>query len=189
MNQRVLVIGATRILRPAALELATAGVDVIAVARTGSRLAELAAESARIHPWRLDYRDLDALRSTSGVTSAIVYAPNARAGMQEVLRAAVDGRVVQLLPSEAASVCPDRPFSFDRLPAPPPRWCRVVLGWTKEGTWHDPRRISAAALAGLRDGHDRLLGLVRPWAARPEAGSDAGDDVTPGRPPDGCREP
>lgn len=163
----MLVIGATRILRPAVIELAAAGVEVVAVARTEADLARLATASAHIRPWVLDYHDLDALRTTRQFSSAVVYTPNAPSGFEGVLRAAVAGPVVQLLTSSAAAERQDQPFSFAPLTSPPPPWCRVVLGWTAERSWHEPEAISAAALAALRDGRDRLLGLVRPWSDRP----------------------
>ena len=187
----MLVVGATRILRPALEPLVTTGWTVTAVARTAEDLAALAvAFPGSVRPMAVDYTDVAALRAALDETpgggptagefgrqlfdDALVYAPGADDAAWEVLRARVAGRIVQLLPSAAAAPRADEAFDFAALdppPAGPPgsSWRRVLLGWRPDRTWHSPAEISAAAVHSLSAAGDVVLGAVRPWSERPAA--------------------
>ncbi|RKS72490.1 hypothetical protein CLV35_2734 [Motilibacter peucedani] len=166
MPRRILVVGATRVLRPAVLRLADDGWRVVAVARTGDELERLADERrGSIAPLAADRTRTKELRarltSAGTLDAALVYAPGAPAALLAVLRRAVSGPVVQLLTSAAAA--PD-----GLMPAAPAQpWHQVVLGW-RDGRWHTPEEVSAAALTALAEERDVVLGAVRPWAERPQ---------------------
>ena len=166
MHRRILVIGATRILRPAALRLADEGWEIVAMARTPEDLHRLAAERpGGIVALQGDHRRLKVLRTllkTAGrVDAALVYAPVAGPRTLALLRSAVGGPVVQLVTSAAAA--PDAVLP----PVPAQPWYQVILGWRADGTWHSPAEVSDAALTALAEERDLVLGAVRPWADRP----------------------
>ncbi len=176
MPSDCLVVGATRILRPAVLELVARGHRVACVARTAEDLRLLHREAAGgVIQVAVDYRCHDLLQTRLAEAGApfaagICYAPQADNESLTVLRTAVSGPVVELLTSGSAAGSPDAPFDFATLPPPPePPWRRLLLGWTAVGDWHSPAAISAAALSALDTGDDAVLGTVRPWGERPIA--------------------
>ncbi|MEU6674256.1 hypothetical protein [Streptomyces sp. NPDC046925] len=183
----VLVIGATRILRPAVTALTTRAVPVLAVARSAPDLRELADEQpGRVTPLAADVTadgfcaDLRAAAARTPLTGALVYAPAVPPGkLAQLVRPVVAGPLVLLVTSEWAA--PSRsstgiePWTPNDLPAEARSGAAgrlLVLGWHGEGRtarWHSPQEISAAALALLDApvGRDTVLGALRPWAARP----------------------
>lgn len=184
----VLVVGATRVLRPAVRALAARGASVAAVARTASELDALARESpGDVRPLVADATADDfgaRLRRAggpAGFTGALVYAPvlPPRAVTGQVAAALGAAPLVLILTSEWAAPGNGAPASAPWAPHLLPAEARpggprrpLVLGWrgTGPGTrWHTPEEISAAALALLDDPHgaDAVLGEVRPWTARP----------------------
>ncbi|WP_143167918.1 Rossmann-fold NAD(P)-binding domain-containing protein [Jatrophihabitans endophyticus] len=152
-------MGATGALRPAVAALRAGGAEVHALARH--------VDLAGVVPVAVDWHDTAAVRvALEGreLDEALVYAPTAPAASVAALVAAVSGRVVRLLPSAALRP----PATLADLAAPDA--VRVVLGWARGAggsRWHTPAEISAAALGALRDGHDTVLGAVRPWSHRP----------------------
>ncbi|MEV0845068.1 hypothetical protein AB0J21_04120 [Streptomyces sp. NPDC049954] len=184
----VLVVGATRVLRPAVGTLAARGASVTAVARTAGELDALARESpGDVRPLAADATADDfgaRLRRAggpAGFTGALVYAPALppRAVTGQVAASLDAGPLVLILTSEWAAPGNGAPASAAWAPhllpagARPGDACRpLVLGWRGTGPavrWHTPEEISAAALALLDDprGTDAVLGEVRPWTARP----------------------
>lgn len=184
----VLVVGATRILRPAVTALAARGCAVTAVARSEDGLRRLVAETpGRVGPLVADVTTpgfggvLHRATDRSGLTGALVYAPS---GTPEALEAltrdlVVSGPVVLVLTSgwAAPEASAERagPWTPDSLPAssrPAPGCRRLVLGWHRDAggvRWHTPQEISAAALdlLGAPAEQDSVLGTVRPWEERP----------------------
>ncbi|MGC5395231.1 hypothetical protein ACPXCP_05695 [Streptomyces sp. DT20] len=184
----VLVVGATRILRPAVRALAARGCAVTAVARSEDGLRRLVAETpGRVGPLAADVTTpgfgdvLHRATERSGLTGALVYAPSGTPAAIEALTRdlVVRGPVVLLLTSEWAA--PESfagqaaPWTPDSLPASscPARDCRrLVLGWNRDAggaRWHTPQEISAAALdlLGAPAEQDSVLGTFRPWEERP----------------------
>ncbi|MYT69171.1 MULTISPECIES: hypothetical protein [unclassified Streptomyces] len=186
---RVLIVGATRILRPAVAALSERAVSVTAVARSAADLRELADEHpGRVTPLAADVTAQDfgsVLRGAAErapLTGAVVYAPAVPPGtLAELVGSVVAGPVVVLATSEWAA--PDDSgtgagadtWSPNDLPAAPRSGSAsrfLVLGWHGEGQvtrWHTPHEISTAALALLdapADG-DTVLGTARPWSSRP----------------------
>jgi hypothetical protein len=160
----VLVIGATRILRPAVVTLAGGGATVVAGSRSAADLDALAAQVPGVVPVPADglatgglgtaLTDLR-LRPTGG----LCYLPGADAAVRRQLAALVDGPLVQLLPSAWAA--PDAQRQDVGGPS-------LQLGWTGDpARWHTPEEISTAALDVLHKGRDAVLGRVRPWEERP----------------------
>lgn len=170
----VLVFGATGILRPAVAELARRGATVLAVARSWEDLDRLAREhSGTVVPVAVDHGDVAALlaavRGAGSPASALAYAPHGDERTWQALRLLVAGPVVQLLTTvQFAPVAGDA----ERLPARPGcagDWHRLLLGWTRDRSWHTPAQVSLAALAALDGRRDGILGSVRPWSDRPVA--------------------
>ncbi len=155
---RVLVVGATGILRPAAATLAAEGHRVTGVARDASTLP------AGVAGLAADATDAFALASALGDDTwdrAIVYCPTTSAQSLSVLHSAVTGSVVRVRTSDAAA-----PGSPDPLVEPDV----LLLGWesTAQGSrWHTPAEVSAAALDVFETGQSRMLGVVTPWSDRP----------------------
>jgi hypothetical protein len=190
MDAATIVIGATGILRPAAVWLAAEGQAVIAVARDRRRLTELAEDCAEL-PGLLVGLAADATSpgfvqrahdsaDNAGVEIARVaaYAP----ATNEAVLAAMSGQgrvpVLQVLTSSAAApaadALPTSAVRWDISDLPPARegWRRLVLGWQQTGSgpmWHTPEDLSRAVVSMLSspESGDRLLGAVRPWAERP----------------------
>ncbi|WP_162240777.1 hypothetical protein [Leifsonia sp. Leaf264] len=157
-DRRVLVVGASGVLGPAATILASRDWRVTGVARNRrlpdgvEALFVDAAQRERLEK-ALAGRRWDA---------AIVYAPALSDASLDVVRAAVDGAVVEVRVSAAADPALGE---FVVLPNV------LQLGWRAEAdgstAWHDAAEISAAAVAVLDDGRGRVLGAVRPWEHRP----------------------
>ncbi|MFJ4702027.1 hypothetical protein ACIP5N_28100 [Streptomyces sp. NPDC088768] len=184
----VLVVGATRVLRPSVRALVARGTAVTAVARDGRALAKLAAECGPlVRALAADAgapgfaRALRDAGGHGGFTGALVYTPALPAPRaKDLLR----GTRVLILPSawaapDAARTAPEAAgpsgasaWTPDDLPAETAGSRRLVLGWHATpgaSRWHTPAEISAAALA-LLDAPartDAVLGEVRPWSARP----------------------
>ena len=150
----VLVVGATRILRPVAIALAAAGDDVLGVARTRRDLDALAAEYPGITGVPVDWSDRDRLAAALAgrrIRRAVLYCPGAPDATLRLIARTVTGAVVHVLPSAAAT--PGAAPVATR-----PRWRHLQLGWTGDPPrWHTPEEISAAALDVLRTGVDN------PW--------------------------
>lgn len=186
---RVLVVGATRILRPAITALTGRQVPVVAVGRSARDLRELADEhTGRVTPLAVDVTadafgaELRGAAERAPLTGALVYAPAVHPGaLAELVCPVVAGPVVLLVTSEWAA--PSRTgtdssqgWPFNGLPTRGRSEVAsrlLVLGWHGQGhvaRWHTPQEISAAALALLDApaGRDAVLGRLRPWASRPK---------------------
>jgi hypothetical protein len=149
---RILVIGSTGILAPAANALSDAGHDVLGVSRSGGDGARAA-----------DARDADALAAALDGESwdeALVYEPAMSDGSLAFVRAATAERCVTVRTTAAA----DPALGILVVPRD-----TLQLGWTADEPhrWHTPDEVSEAALEVLADGQARTLGLVRPWSDRP----------------------
>jgi saccharopine dehydrogenase-like NADP-dependent oxidoreductase len=153
----VLIVGAAGILAPAATTLAGEGSVVTGIGRRRPM-------PAGVETLNADARDAEALASAIGERrweAAIVYGPASSPESLEVLRAAVDGRVVVVRTSADA----DPALGEVSLPDD-----TLQLGWTGPAgaiRWHSAEAISDAALQVLADGDGRVLGRVRPWEERP----------------------
>lgn len=169
----MLVVGATRILRPAVIQLIAEGRTVVGLARTEAHLIDLRSELGEQFSYiAADYLDktllTEKMRSCSPFDSALVYAGNAPDAVVRIVSEYVTGPGVEILTSEAAAKDPDLPFSTDIIaPRLPDHWNALVLGWTADRKWHSPHRISDAAIAALRLRVSGQLGHLRPWSDRP----------------------
>ncbi|WP_308798861.1 Rossmann-fold NAD(P)-binding domain-containing protein [Agromyces silvae] len=159
--RRVIVVGASGILAPAAIALRDRGDAVTAVART----RPLPAGVAGLHVDATSADELGAALGEERWDVALVYAPAVTDASVARLRDAVDGRLV--LVQTTAAVDPAR--VGDGEPAVPGDV--LQLGWHDEASgsarWHGPTEISVAALEVLADGEGRVLGSIRPWGRRP----------------------
>jgi hypothetical protein len=157
---RVLVVGATGILRPAVVALAARGDDVTGVSRGVAGIPD------GVRALAVDARDRDALAATLGGRHwdrAIVYRNAVRAESLPEIELRVEGRLVLVRTSGAADPARgDEPLERPNV---------LQLGWTDDGSggtrWHTREEISEAALAVFDDGEYRMLGVVRPWRDRP----------------------
>lgn len=160
---RVLVVGATGALRPAAVQLAAAGHEVYALAR---------------HPdppppgtvaVTADVTDVPALASAleraGRFDAALVYAPAASPAARRRIADAVGGTLVELLTSDCADPATNPQGRADAVESV---GVALLLGWrTDGGGWHSAEELSAAAVAVLDRPVPRTLGTVRPWSDRP----------------------
>ncbi|MER5950376.1 hypothetical protein ABT127_30470 [Streptomyces sp. NPDC001904] len=183
----MLIVGATRILRPAVAELSERSVSVTAVARSAADLRALADEHpGRVTPLAADVtaRDFGSILRDAAehapLTGAVVYAPTLPPGtLAEGVGPVVTGPVVVLATSEWAAPTASDAGTHQWTPNDLPDAVRsgaesrlLVLGWHGEGRaarWHTPHEISAAAI-DLLDAparRDTVLGRVRPWSSRP----------------------
>jgi NAD(P)-dependent dehydrogenase (short-subunit alcohol dehydrogenase family) len=178
-----LVVGATGILRPAALSLLSHGSVVIAVGRDVDRLAELSAaaeaQPGQLREVRTDATDPGFVDEIGAVlseldrtlVSAVVYAPAISAESADEIMRRWNPRLVEILTSRwAEPTVLDREWTVADLPRAPDLRHRLVLGWQRvqsRSAWHTPEQISAAALAALDLPGDRILGRVHPWSDRP----------------------
>ncbi|MET4780572.1 hypothetical protein [Glaciihabitans sp. UYNi722] len=155
---RVLVVGATGILRPTAERLVAAGHDVTGVARSISNMPLDA------HAIAVDAQDPGALGAALGDRrwdSAVVYSPATSPESLELLRDAVRGTFVTVVTSAAAA---------SGLGNRPLRPGELVLGWYPSPSgarWHTAREVSDAALQVLATNKSRVLGVLSPWGDRP----------------------
>lgn len=156
---RVLVVGASGILCPAAAALFARGDDVTGVAQSADGMPD------GVAPLVADAREASFVAESSW-DSALVYAPAVSDESLATVRAAVSGRVVLVRVSAAADPAlgdPDVPADV------------LQLGWFDEpegsARWHTPAEVSSAALEVLGDGVGRILGSVRPWSRRPGQGA------------------
>lgn len=163
----MLVVGATRILRPALDELRAGGDRVYGLARGAAALGKLDG----VQPVAADVTSVSsvraALRELPRFDAALVYAPAAAAGVLQRFAMQTDGPLVELFTSRWAD--PANRFTGDPA-ALPSVGVQLLLGWTSDGAstrWHTPAEISRAALDVLASGRPAVLGAVRPWAARP----------------------
>jgi NAD(P)-dependent dehydrogenase (short-subunit alcohol dehydrogenase family) len=179
-----LVVGATGILRPAALTLLAHGACVVAVGRDQARIDHLRADargaSTELAIVRHDATAdgfVDAVGAALDergwqLAQAILYAPATSADLVTRLVERFDPLVVEVLTSRAAEP-PSAPheWTIADLPHPrSPRHRRLVLGWTRvdgRPAWHTSDQISAAAMGALELPGDRVLGTVHPWSDRP----------------------
>ncbi len=170
--RRLLIVGATGVLRPAALMCAGAGWTVLAVARRTDPLDELAAASGgRAIPVPFDVFDPAAVEAAlasgplaGGADQAVFYIAGEHDETEnaavDLIGRAVTGNVVRILNSRWAPPG-DLPLDNGRWPRPPNR-LHLLLGTKADGrTWHTPEEISAVALSVLRTGKDRTLGELR----------------------------
>ncbi len=156
---RVLVVGATGILRPAVVALAAAGHDVTGVSRGIAGIPD------GVRALAVDARDRQALAATLGGRHwdrAIVYRNVVRADSLPEIELRVEGRLVLVRTSGAADPARGEPVVRSSV---------LQLGWADDGSggtrWPPRGEISAAALTVLEDGEYRMLGVVRPWRDRP----------------------
>lgn len=171
-GRRVLVVGATGVLRPAVEHLLGDGWTVLAAARGAARLAGL---SARVLPVPLDVTEpgsVSVALAQHRVDAAVLYVPMAPDAVRHLLArylADVPGPVVEILTSRWAATtdAAESPPDMHTL-TPAPLGTPVLLGWVgAERRWHTPAEISAAALHAFRSGQPAILGVVRPWSGRP----------------------
>ncbi len=156
---RVLVVGATGILRPAVATLAARGDDVTGVSRGVAGIPD------GVRALAVDACDREALAATLGGRHwdrAIVYRNVVRAESLPEIELRVEGRLVLVRTSGAADPAKGEPTARANV---------LQLGWTDDGSggtrWHTREEISQAALAVFEDGQYRMLGVVRPWSDRP----------------------
>jgi hypothetical protein len=178
-----LVVGGTRILRPAVGVLAAGGQEVSVVARTAADLALLELEPAvqgRVHGLPVDHGDAGALAAAldraiaarGPFAAALVYMPSAPPAAWQAVAARTDGgRRIAILTS--AHGAPGSTTATRRAAAAADAGTGVLLlGWAVEDgvpRWHTPEEISGAALqmlpvSGLAEA---VLGTVEPWSERP----------------------
>lgn len=157
MPRRVLVVGATGILGPAADALADRGDTVVGLSRRGGGPAGSRSIS-------VDAKDAAALAAALAEVAwddAVVYGRAVTGATLAFLRDATPGRLVFVRTSASADpALGELTVSRDTL----------QLGWTGRGAdarWHTPAEVSAAALDVLADGEPRTLSTVRPWSDRP----------------------
>jgi len=222
----VLVVGGTGILRPAVDVLLARGIAVTVLSRSEARVEALPPGVRGVVGDLDDPASLArALRSSRPAAGAcLAYLPGAvpspvsadglvaasaggtdglrtaSAGGPDralaVLRAAVPGPLVAVLPSAAAApptvIADVQPALAARLAVAgvPAGELRVLLlGWAAPTAgptrWHSPAEVSRAALECLDDPSTRVLGVVRPWADRPggrrAAAADQPDRPDPSR--------
>ena len=151
-SPRVLIVGSSGILRPAAAALAADGAHVIGISLTGG-----------VGSIAVDARDSGALLAAlDGQTwsEALVYRPAVSEESLAFLRAATSGRCVVVLTSDDA----DPAYGDVAVPDD-----TLQLGWHTGDVqpWHSAVDVSDAALAVLADGAPRILGTIRPWSTRP----------------------
>jgi hypothetical protein len=161
------VVGASGILAPLGAMLRAAGVSTVGISR-GSRLGE-GVWDERV---ALDTRDPGAVgdwaaRRDGGVAAVVAYSPAVADPGWALLRGLAE-RVMVVATSRWAA---------PRAPTPPwaglPGVVVLQLGWarTAQGSrWHTPPEVSAAVLGELVvpwAPRTVVLGLVRPWSARP----------------------
>ena len=185
----VLVVGASGILKPAALYLLGDGLDVIGVARSRPRLAELAqaannvTQSAALHVLQADAREIGLAGQVERLIdqrrlrldAVLVYGPATTDAVVERLLLATDCPVELILTSRWADpTTAGHEWSLSDLPEVEQkdrdRLRRLVLGWRRRNgisRWHDAVQISAAALDAITTSGDQLLGTVTPWSERP----------------------
>lgn len=177
----VLVVGASGILAPLALELAARGDEVVAVGREPSGLARLTSSAANgaVRAIAADTTSKDDIRrviDAAPYDHAIMYAPAVPPTMRPRLLERVVGRAVLVLTSAAADP-QEAPAWHDAVAAarPRPGDAVVLLGWAQDrgaARWHTPAEVSAAALRALDAGQDSILGEIRPWNERPGASTE-----------------
>jgi hypothetical protein len=188
--EHFLLVGATGMLRGAALHLATRpGGAVSSLARTPARLRQQE-EDARsaggvLSGFAVDYRDSAALREaiqraqeTHGEVSAAICwihsdAPEGHRIVAEVLsRQKLRARYFAVLSSAWAD--PTRPARALQLEGVDLR--RVILGFviepgvesSRRSRWLTDEEISAGVLGALEsDRLETIVGTVEPWSARP----------------------
>ena len=169
----MLIVGATKILRPAVTELLRDGSKVMGFARTKSDLDTLKAQSGSGFDFvAVDYTDVAALASVARtlpkIDAALIYAPGASVESSLIFRDLVDGPVVEILGSSAARENPDLPFTADQIiPTGNQPWITLVLGWTVDKKWHSAEQISQRAIEVLKSEVNGTLGALRPWTDRP----------------------
>jgi len=168
-----LVVGGTRILRPAAAELVgrTWQVTVLARGATHDPPGRFAAP--------VDARDAEALAAALDAAIAargpfalaLVYAPFAPAAAMVAIAARVPGRLVHVLTSRWGAPDSDRRVRDVWAPDGAGATQRLTLGWTRAGDatrWHTPDEVSRGVLDLVEDGAaEATLGALRPWSARP----------------------
>jgi hypothetical protein len=178
-----LVVGGTRILRPAVGVLAAGGQLLSVVARTGADLDLLALEPSvhgRVHGVPVDHGDAGALAAAldgsiaarGPFAAALVYMPSAPPASWRVLaeRTAGARRIAVLTSAHGA---PGSTTATRRAAVAADAGTGVLLlGWAVEdgvARWHTPEEISGGALQllpvpGLAEA---VLGTVEPWSDRP----------------------
>ena len=165
-----MIVGATRILRPAVEVLVARGSPVVALARTQSDLDQLrASHPDAIDTVAVDYTDSKDLADmlAGPYLAGLIYAPHADERTWAVLRRHVHGPVVEIVTSAAAAPADGEPFELAMVASPEPQRHRLLLGWRPDGAWHSPGEVSSAAVDVLVSRRDAQLGSVRPWSARP----------------------
>lgn len=182
-------------LRGVVLHLARGGWTVSVVARDAGRLDRLAAEAAaaggRVHPIALDYADDDALHDA--LTAAIAafgplalavpwIRPGAPRATDTIARAADVGageaaprrcRFFRILGSAAADPALERRGKGERYRTMEGLAYReIVLGFRIEGDrarWNTNEEIAAGVVEAIEaDSEAHVIGVVRPWAMRPQ---------------------
>lgn len=184
----VLLVGASGILKPAALYLLGDGLDVIGVGRSRPRLADLSqavhnvTQSAALHVLQADARESVVAREVErlveqrrlSLEGVVVYEPATSEPVVESLLELSECPVVEILTSRWARPTGDEPWTLHDLPPVDPahrdRVRRLVVGWRRRNnisSWHDAVQISAAALEALAVPGDQVLGHLSPWSDRP----------------------
>lgn len=182
-----LVMGGTGLLRGVCLALVEDGWRVSCIARDPQRLANLEADAARhggqLLPLSLDYRDEAALaagiqqgRAALGPIRLVVAWLHGddsilpQAVVEEVSLALLPWRFFRIRGSAAAA-----PGAWPRPPEVSHTLCQyreVILGWMSAdgGTrWLSDDDITRGILTAIqRDWLESVVGVVRPWANRPD---------------------
>lgn len=177
------VIGGTGMLRGVCLGLAAQGLAVGVIARGHARLSSLARAAEGLdgdtYPLPADYSKPDELAlavrtavAAAGAVDLIVSWTHSHSpGALPLVAGMVAGRtppcrVVEALPCEAGAPGAVESPRFDGV-----EHRRVVLGWVIEpdgSRWLTDEEISAGVLRGaLGNEKDSIVGVVRPWEARP----------------------
>lgn len=142
----------------------------------------------RIAPLAVDYNDLTALRAGlqaavaegGPVELAVVWLSDADPGVVEAILAAAPRRLLIVRGSRAAEPERDRgvlraTLSGHRylplLAEPPCEYGEVILGWVADegaSRWLTHDEIAGGVIAAIEAGRaESVVGVVRPWSARP----------------------
>lgn len=163
----VLVVGGSGILAPLVATLTQAGRAVITVGRD-----DHAHRSPLARPLRADTTTHAGARSVGEAGPydvAAIYRPAVTDQTLAILLDAVSARAVVVFTSSVAD--PGNSGEITSLPErlrPRAADGVLLLGWrANPPAWHSPQEVSGAAAAVLLSDKDRVLGVLRPWSARP----------------------
>lgn len=188
-RSHTLLVGATGMLRGAAVELGRHSAHVTSIARTESSLAhldrDLRGTGCAHHPVPLDYRAVDRFTDAL-VTATTECGPidlavgwfhasgrGASLALAEVLsRQGTDARYFRVLGSAAADPTASRDEDSPTIAELPDLHTRsIVLGFVVTGNrsrWLTDAEISDGVLRAIEtDAAETVVGTVQPWSRRP----------------------